>query len=87
MGVFGNLLGGLIGQGDCAKPFWKGDGSCDDENNTEGCDWDGGDCCGATHKTIWCSVSLPTYIRQKCLCMPSQVFILSILHYTGVRMS
>merc|ERR550532_3025641 len=25
---------------------WKGDGQCDDKNNNEACDWDGGDCCG-----------------------------------------
>ena len=23
----------------CAKPFWKGDGRCDDDNNNAGCDW------------------------------------------------
>ena len=29
----------------CSKPNYKGDGICDDENNNEGCDFDGGDCC------------------------------------------
>ena len=27
---------------------WIGDGYCDDANNTEECEWDGGDCCGST---------------------------------------
>merc|ERR1711939_878917 len=31
----------------CKKSKWKGDGRCDDNNNNAGCDWDGGDCCGA----------------------------------------
>ena len=25
--------------------YWVGDGYCDDLNNNEGCEWDGGDCC------------------------------------------
>ena len=32
-----------------------GDGFCDDENNNEGCQFDGGDCCGPvsyTHLTL-----------------------------------
>ena len=35
----------------CGKPIFKGDTFCDDENNNEGCDWDGGDCCGDIVKT------------------------------------
>jgi hypothetical protein len=31
----------------CSNPVWQGDGFCDDNNNHCGCDWDGGDCCGA----------------------------------------
>ena len=31
---------------------WIGDGYCDSSNNTEECQWDGGDCCGST-----CTVS------------------------------
>ena len=30
----------------CEDDNWKGDGYCDDGNNHEGCEWDGGDCCG-----------------------------------------
>ena len=33
---------------------WQGDSYCDDENNTPGCNYDGGDCCGGS--TIYCSV-------------------------------
>ena len=30
----------------CPKPAWKiGNGKCDDAQNIEVCDWDGGDCC------------------------------------------
>jgi len=39
----------------CVVPHWKGDNLCDDENNNEGCDWDGGDCCGPDVKTTYCS--------------------------------
>ena len=29
----------------CHYPQYEGDGSCDDENNHVGCNYDGGDCC------------------------------------------
>jgi len=29
----------------CGSPQWENDDYCDDENNNEGCNWDGGDCC------------------------------------------
>ena len=42
----------------------KGDGDCDDYNNNEKCQWDGGDCCGANVKKNYC---------DKCECLdPSQ---------------
>jgi len=52
----------------CAKPVWKGDGNCDDENNVCGCDWDGGDCCGATVKKTYCKECkcLETVCTGKC---------------------
>ena len=31
----------------CVTPLRKGDGFCNDANNHCGCNWDGGDCCGA----------------------------------------
>merc|ERR1712032_1649226 len=34
----------------CASPKYKGDGNCDDDNNNEGCGYDGGDCCAKTVK-------------------------------------
>jgi len=34
----------------CGLPEYKGDGNCDDENNNEGCWYDGGDCCPETVK-------------------------------------
>ena len=39
----------------CEKPDWKGDNYCDDENNVESCDWDGGDCCGDNVVSTYCS--------------------------------
>merc|ERR1712165_384659 len=39
----------------CGSPQWKGDGYCDDENNNDGCDYDGGDCCGDDVNTQYCS--------------------------------
>merc|ERR1712032_1762500 len=36
-------------KGACGKPAWKGDRTCDDDNNNAGCAWDGGDCCGANN--------------------------------------
>merc|ERR1719384_2892616 len=41
--------------GTCGAPQWKGDNYCDDENNNEGCDFDGGDCCGDNVQTQYCS--------------------------------
>merc|ERR1712151_529550 len=40
---------------DCAKEKWKGDGNCDDNNNVESCEYDGGDCCGTSVKTKFCT--------------------------------
>ena len=36
-------------------PSYQGDDYCDDENNNEGCQWDGGDCCGDIVNTQFCS--------------------------------
>ena len=61
----------------CGKPEFKGDGNCDDNNNNDACDYDGGDCCPKTVKnkkgfpkgkvkTKFCSqvgVKTPYYIK------------------------
>jgi hypothetical protein len=40
----------------CAAPLALiGDGFCDDEANTEGCSYDGGDCCGDCANTDLCT--------------------------------
>merc|ERR1712159_7453 len=44
----------------CGLPEYQGDGNCDDENNNEGCWYDGGDCCpetveGGKVKTKYCT--------------------------------
>merc|ERR1719264_327012 len=44
------------GCGECGSPQWQGDNYCDDENNNGGCDFDGGDCCGANVNTQFCSL-------------------------------
>ena len=38
----------------CANPDWVGDGICDDENNKQDCNYDGGDCCGSSVNTDYC---------------------------------
>jgi len=40
---------------DC-QPDWIDDDYCDDGNNNEDCEWDGGDCCGSNVNTQYCSV-------------------------------
>ena len=45
--------------GECIQS-WIGDGWCDDENNNDGCNFDGGDCCGDNVNTQYCS---------ECLCL------------------
>ena len=52
---FENL--GMIQQnGGCGSPQWKGDNYCDDDNNNEKCEYDGGDCCGDNVKEDYCSI-------------------------------
>ena len=43
---------------DCAYPEFKKDGECDDENNFEACQYDGGDCCGPNVLTDFCTACL-----------------------------
>ena len=45
---------------DACKADWKGDGHCDDINNSEDCSWDGGDCCGSDVDLTYCT---------NCLCL------------------
>jgi len=40
----------------CLKPHWVEDGECDDATNIPECVFDGGDCCGETIKTTYCSL-------------------------------
>ena len=42
----------LTGYG--GKPEWIDDGYCDDINNNEGCEYDGGDCCGVYMNKRFC---------------------------------
>ena len=48
-----NLLSSLFLE-PCELPDFKGDGICDDENNNEACEYDGGDCCGSNADTSYC---------------------------------
>ena len=41
--------------GGCLYPYFWGDNYCDDDNNNEVCEWDGGDCCGNNKNTDYCS--------------------------------
>ena len=38
----------------CQETNYIGDGYCDDFNNLEDCDFDGGDCCGPNVLTDYC---------------------------------
>merc|ERR1712196_421254 len=38
----------------CGAPKFKGDGYCDDDNNSGGCNWDDGDCCGEKRNIKYC---------------------------------
>ena len=38
------------------QSWWIADNACDDVNNNEGCQWDGGDCCGDDVNTVYCMV-------------------------------
>ena len=38
----------------CEVDSWKDDNYCDDGNNNEECEWDGGDCCGYNVNTEYC---------------------------------
>ena len=46
--------------GGCANQAWVGDGYCDDGNNNQECNFDGGDCCGDDVNIDYCS---------ECLCL------------------
>ena len=68
----------------CQSPNWRGDGYCDDENNTEMCGFDGGDCCDKK-KPKWdnfCEVSKicnQERMRTKTILFGSQVFAFSVI--------
>ena len=44
---------------------WKGDGFCDDSNNKDICNYDGGDCCGVDVEKRFC---------QECACKGEKQF-------------
>jgi len=56
----------------CGAPKWKGDGNCDDNNNNAGCNWDGGDCCGAKNYKYCkaCKCLDCTYVKKGDSCIP-----------------
>ena len=54
----GTGMGGVNGL--CKYPHYQGDGYCDDDNNNQGCFYDGGDCCGDNVLEYFC---------KECLCL------------------
>ena len=44
----------ILNLGRGGKPLWIGDGFCDDANNIEDCNYDGGDCCGISVQKNFC---------------------------------
>ena len=46
--------GGLsVANGTCSNQYWVADYFCDDGNNNEGCNYDGGDCCESWFGDVW----------------------------------
>merc|ERR1719225_981819 len=80
----------------CDSPQFVGDNNCDDGNNNEGCGWDGGDCCGDSVNTQFCSAcecldpnggdngtnEPPTLMSQDCGCASIEVYHNGPLEYT-----
>ena len=56
--VYKNELEFLVGRG---KIEWVNDGLCDDMNNNDACNYDGGDCCGVNIDKHFC-------VDCKCKC-------------------
>merc|ERR1711962_517032 len=50
----------------CPKPQWRGDGNCDDENNIESCNFDGGDCCGPNVVKKYCLECHCHNVKEDC---------------------
>ena len=46
-----------VNKGEClnGSPQWIGDSFCDDNNNNENCNFDGGDCCDESKNLDFCS--------------------------------
>ena len=44
----------ILNLGSGGKMIWIGDGFCDDANNIEECNYDGGDCCGIDVQNNFC---------------------------------
>ena len=60
----------------CPKPQWVGDGYCDDITNNEACTFDGGDCCGSTVNTEYCT---------ECICLLNETCIAGTHPWVGDR--
>jgi len=58
----------------CIVPSWRGDNYCDDGNNNEGCDYDGGDCCGSNVNKTYC---------QNCECLDPNNGEMNFILITG----
>ena len=66
---------------ECQPSGWHGDNYCDDGVlNTENCKWDGGDCCGDSVNTNYCSVSFDAKFS---FIFPFLILILQIVNKTG----
>merc|ERR1712003_585393 len=68
------------GASTCGAPSYVGDGNCDDNNNNEGCAYDGGDCCA---KSVEGGKVKETYCQQ-CACIdPANQGGCGIVDYKG----
>ena len=57
------------------KTLWIGDGFCDDANNIEECNYDGGDCCGINVQNNFC---------VNCTCTGRCKYTLSVSNFASL---
>ena len=67
-----------VNKGEClnGSPAWIGDNYCDDTNNNENCNFDGGDCCLENINTQYCSecqCMVAMAAMGQCTCINSQI--------------
>ena len=68
-----NLLRNVVAGNPPGVLKWVKDGLCDDMNNNEACNYDGGDCCGTRANKKFC-------LECKCICKNSVLQFIYLVH-------